>query len=161
MSDKNAWACVILHEEGETFTEIGEKLGRHKTTVSRAVERYREYGTPLPQPRNCKNTATTPDQDKDIIRYSRNHPFDVSRKIKERLHLTASLATVKRRLKENDLAAHRPARKPRLTDLHKIDRVEWCTERMSIEIGVMLSSAMKLQFAHLTMGFSSSEDPVV
>ena len=39
MSDKDAWACVILHEEGETFTEIGEKLGRHKTTVSRAVER--------------------------------------------------------------------------------------------------------------------------
>ena len=76
MSDKDAWACVILHEEGETFTEIGEKLGRHRTTVSRAVERYTEYGAPLPQPRNRKNTATTPDQDKDIIRYSTNHPFD-------------------------------------------------------------------------------------
>ena len=35
---------------------------------------------------------------------------------------------MKRRLTENDLAAYRPARKPRLTDLHKIDRVAWCTE---------------------------------
>ena len=140
MSEEEAWTCVILHKDGQTFEVIGEKLGRHPTSVSRAFKRYRETGTPLRGKKNCGNTATTPQEDAAIINYSQNHPFDPVSKIKQRLNLEASLTTIKCRLRANGLFAHRPARKPRLTQQHKDDRLAWCTENEYFDWGSVVFS---------------------
>ena len=71
MSEEKAWSCVILYKDGKTFEAIGEKFGRHPTSVSRAVKRYRETGTPLRGKKISGNTVTTPQEDAAIINYSK------------------------------------------------------------------------------------------
>ena len=113
MSEKEAWSCVILHEDGQSFETIGKKLGKHPTAVSRVFKRYQETGSPLRGKRSYPKQATTPEEDAAIINYSQNHPLDPASKIKERLNLEASLTTIKSRLRANGV------RKPRLTKQNK------------------------------------------
>ena len=140
LSEKDAWACVNLVESGKSVTEAAKFIGRDKSTVSRALQRYRTFGTPIKQPKNYPKLATNQEVVDEIVTYAKWHPFDKPKQIKERLKLGASISTIKRRLKENGLLAYRPAKKPRLTEEHKEFRLEWSHDYQHFDWGNVVFS---------------------
>ena len=124
------WEIAVLSKkEGYNHSRIARETGVSRHCVAATLANYQRSGnsdaTYLP-PRDVKKTATTPQQDAQLIRLCKAEPFLKPRELKARLSLHGvSLTTVKRRLREAGLNGYHAPSKPSLTDNHKAERLRF------------------------------------
>ncbi len=87
--------------------------------------RYAQTGTIRALPRPGRPLVTTRDDDINIIASNKMNPFQSAVDILNDSGLDDSVATIRNRLKENELKACIAARKEQLTEIHRLDRLHF------------------------------------
>lgn len=122
------WQIITLHRQGLTYSHIGRETGvsRHcvTTTIGRWIRNGQQDPTHRPHYERHK-TATAADEDDELIQLCRAEPFLTPRELRARLHLRASVSTVKRRLRAAGLGGYRSPYKPSLTAAHRAERLRF------------------------------------
>lgn len=125
------WQIIVLHQQGLNYSHISRETGvsRHcvTTTIGRWVRGGRQDPTHRPHYQRHK-TATRDNEDEDLLQLCRDEPFLTPRELRARLGLNASVSTIKRRLRSNDLGGYRSPHKPALTAAHKEERLRFALE---------------------------------
>ena len=123
------WEVVNLWrtDNSTPYASIGRmcnpEVSRH--AVKDIVERYRATGDPRPRrgvPRP-RTKALTPVEVQTLVNYVTENPFASLPTIRRETGLNGSDSTFARRLRENGIRARRPARKVRLTQHNKAERL--------------------------------------
>lgn len=112
-----------------TNVAIADEMDIRRQTVAAILRRYQQTQNPLPQIKGRKkktNFSTTPEQDTEIEQLSRESPFFTPVVIKNHLHLTCSVGTIKRRLRKVHLGGRRAAVKTFLSPEAKRKRLDFC-----------------------------------
>jgi transposase len=121
---------IILLREGYSQREVAQILNTNKSVVQRAAARHRTTGSLKRKRGQGAKRKTTAREDHYIELQALRKRFVTSRELKNDLRLATgkeiSTKTVRRRLKEVNLIARKPATGPILTALHKINRLSFC-----------------------------------
>lgn len=121
---------IILLREGYSQREVAEILNTNKSVVQRAAARFRNTGSFKRRPGQGAKRKTTRREDRFIELQSLRKRFVTSRELKNDLRLATgteiSTKTVRRRLKEVNVSARKPATGPILTATHKRNRLNFC-----------------------------------
>jgi transposase len=121
---------IILLREGYSQREVAQILNTNKSVVQRAAARHRTTGSLKRKRGQGAKRKTTAREDHYIELQALRKRFVTSRELKNYLRLATgkeiSTKTVRRRLKEVNLIARKPATGPILTALHKINRLSFC-----------------------------------
>lgn len=96
--------------EGKTYTQIQNYIGCFLTMI-----------------RNGCKPAMSPKLIKRVVRYFKNNSFLPATQIKNELNVQATLETVRRRLREHNLAVHSPRKVPLLTKKHVARRMKFAS----------------------------------
>jgi len=119
---------IALHAENLSFGDFTDRVGYHKSTVSRFLRKYFTTGSTGRVKGSGQNKITTPAEDRLITRISVRDRFktaeDVRREFNAGRESRISTRSVRRRLAEGGLCARRPSKKPYLTQRMRIKRVE-------------------------------------
>lgn len=127
LADADKGAIIALHEQGFSNGYISRTMGIHKSTVARWIKRKEEDGDVKNRPHTGAHRKTTVSQDRQIRRFSENHPFFSARQIQQALNLTVSSRTVIRRLREGGLRARNAAVKETMSVSHREARLAFAT----------------------------------
>lgn len=111
-----------LISKGKTYKEVEDIVGCSPTMICNALK-YKSQ----PETRG-RRPAMTAKLIKRVVRFSKNNPFAPATKIKSELELEASVETIRRRLREHNLAAHSPRKVPLLTKRHVAQRLKFANE---------------------------------
>ena len=98
-----------LREQGKSYAEIRETLKCSNKMIKNAI-----LWTATHETRGRKKKLDTRSVRK-LVRYLQQNPFTPATVIKENLCIPASVSTIKRRLRENDLCARSPRKVPKLS----------------------------------------------
>lgn len=139
LSDVEVARLVTLIEGGNTYRDVGGRLGISASIVSRAYARYRETGGHHRRPGQGRHRETTARDDREIIRHVRRDPFAhanvVAQNFRRRrqqgrhaLGQNISYRTVINRLHESGLRARHPVRVPMLTARHRRARLDYANQ---------------------------------
>ena len=127
LSEVERAQIVILHKEGLSEREIIKRISRSKTAVHQAIMRFKNFGSYKDKKRSGRPSKTTPRDDHLIRRIVLKSPTASCKKIRSALlqkGTSIHRTTVSRRLvHEFKLKAHKPAKKPRLTNAMKAKRL--------------------------------------
>ena len=115
-------------------------MSRH--AVHDIIARYRNTGDPAPakgagRPRA---RALTPEIVERLIEYVTDHPFATLAKMREAVGTQASDSTISRRLRQHGIQVHRPARKPRLTQHLRNERLAFAVQYSTLDWNRVLFS---------------------
>jgi len=128
MSEGLKHEIIALHAQNLSVGDISDRVGYHKSTVSRFLKKYLTTGSTGRVKGSGRNKITTPAEDRLITRISVRDRFktaeDVRREFNAGRESRISTRSVRRRLAEGGLCARRPAKKPYLTQRMRIKRVE-------------------------------------
>lgn len=114
-----------LISKGKTYKEVDEDIvGCSPTMICNALK-YKSQ----PETRG-RRPAMTAKLIKRVVRFSKNNPVAPATKIKSELELEASVETIRRRLREHNLAAHSPRKVPLLTKRHVAQRLKFANEHL-------------------------------
>ena len=135
-------------------------VSRH--SVRGILKRYQETGSPVrivnPRPQRRKLSG---EQVEALVEAVREEPFKPLPAIKRKLKLAASESTLSRRLKEAGIKCYKPAKKPKLTESHKDERLDfvtrteqldWRTVMFSDECTVSSAQGSGVNFVRRTRG---------
>lgn len=114
-----------LRNQGKTYQEIQVLLGCSPTMIRNAIK----Y-TVKAENRGPKRKTSVVD-DRSIVRHSKINPSASSKEIRNRLNLTVSTATIRRRLLENNLQARSPRKVPLLTKKHIAARIKFAKNHIN------------------------------
>ncbi|XP_071521940.1 uncharacterized protein [Panulirus ornatus] len=120
-------AILQLHNEGYSDSEIGRRLGIHRSTVARWIRRQAELGNTDNRHRRGRPRCTTPEDDQAIAAVITAHaPFtpDASN-IRDTLGLQCTPQTVRNRHHSEGLRGRIPATKPVLSEANMESRLEY------------------------------------
>lgn len=127
--------AVILTEQGRTQREVAALLNVPRTTLRRALTRYRETGLYTRRPGSGRVRCTSARDDRFIILAVLRNRFLTAVEIRRRLQaargVTVSERTIRRRMAERDLRAQRPARGPELDRHHRVARLRFAREHVN------------------------------
>ena len=112
-----------MHQSDESVTAISQKLGLHRTTVSRWIKRYEQEGDVSTRPKNGRSRVTTVAEDQELVHTSRRNPQKTSIALQRELLPNISISTVRSRLRANGLKHRIPASKEELTESNVNDRL--------------------------------------
>ena len=122
--------AATLHKEGMSLKQIAEHISRSVSTVSDVIRRFKATEQFENRPRSGRPKISTAREDRKLIRLSRKNRTASSPLLSTHWALTsgkpASSRTVRRRLQEAGYEWKRAAKKPRLTNAHKIARKNVC-----------------------------------
>lgn len=128
------WRVVTKYRENPTKpkAQIARECSISVHSVRNIITRITadpENINPLPRrAQRPRARMLSANQIQRLTDFSRAHPFATSSQIKRELDLRCSTTTVMRRLKEVGISCHRPARKSRLSEHHKEERLQFATE---------------------------------
>ena len=129
------WEIAVLSKvEGYNRSRIARETGVSRHCVSETISNYKKSGKKDPcylPPRQVNKTATTDEQDAQLIALCKEEPFLKPRDLRNRLGMEhVSLTTIKRRLKDAGLHGYRSPSKPSLTEHHKAERLKFCLNHL-------------------------------
>jgi DNA-binding transcriptional MocR family regulator len=122
MSPGEVAQAVALHNDGRSIRYIANLLGIPRSTVSDAIQRFRETGSYARRPGQGRRRATNAVEDRFLRLQSLRELTLPATALSRRL---ADLHTVLRRLREHNLTSHPPATGPRLNAEHPRQRLEF------------------------------------
>ena len=117
---------VAFCECGMRQFDIANRLGVTQSVVSKTLKKFQESSSFSSAVRSGRPPVTTQRTDIMIRRLSTVHPNWSAKQILHELPVTPSVTTVKRRLRQFGLKAHRPAKKPLLSPKNRRDRIAFC-----------------------------------
>lgn len=122
-------AVVKAKQSGKTDREVAEQFGVSHTTVGRIYRKFLHSNSVERKPGSGRTRKSTEREDRAMIRVVKNDPrktaVDVTRYAAEQLQLKLSSRTVRRRLCEANLFAHRPAKKPLISTKNRKARLSF------------------------------------
>jgi hypothetical protein len=123
---------ALKFDAGWSYTEIANKLLISRNTVAKCCQRL-SGGDPEPTGRNnCGSSKCTTERDeRRIVRLSLANRFSTAADIKRGFFPNISVQTVRRRLCENGLSAHSPAKKPILNARIRTLRRDWACDHIN------------------------------
>ena len=129
ISSENHAQIQILHEEGYTTREIGNRLQLTQKTVSRSINNFYSSGKYGFEKPSGRPRATTKRMDDAILLAAKKSPKKSSKAIEAGLPQEGkvpSQRTIRRRLFDAGLKSYKPAKKPRLSSKNIADRLAFC-----------------------------------
>lgn len=137
---KKSEVKTLLMHTNHSQRKIAELAGVSKSAVNK-IKINLDQDEPLSPKRkgNCgRKRITTPRSDRkirDICLQNRKKSAGLLTQMVQESGIQVSKRTVQRRLAEEGLTGHRPAKKPRLTEAMKKKRLAWAREHrlMSVE----------------------------
>jgi len=122
---------LAFHETALSQRVIADKLKVSKTAVHNAIVLFKETKKFYDRSGPRHKRKTTPATDRHIARIVKKSPFKSSVGVQQVLQaagVSISSSTVRRRLLQNDLRAHAPARKPKLTAAMRKKRLNFAKQ---------------------------------
>lgn len=113
--------AVDMLTAGMSTRAVARELNVHSSTISRLQRHFREFGSTSNRPQNRRPRVTTPAQDLHIQHV---HLHDRLRPATRTAAARISAQTVRNRLREAHLHAHRPHRGLDLTAVRHHNRLE-------------------------------------
>ncbi|GFY24835.1 transposable element Tcb1 transposase [Trichonephila clavipes] len=133
VSEFDRGRIVTYRDCGLSFKEIGSRVGRNQTTVTRICDRWMQEGTTDRHGRSHPPQCTTLREDRKIVRMTVTDLSVTSRTVAEHIesvtHHSVSVRTIRRRLQQSGLSARRPLLGLPLKQNHRHLRRQWCDER--------------------------------
>ena len=136
LDPKVVWrvATKYLENPAKPKAQISRECDVSRHTVRNIISRIQadpDNINPMPQKhQRPKARKLSNAQIQELIDFSQSYPFASSSQIKRELNLNCSATTVMRRLKEAGITCHRPARKSRLSEHHKEERLKFAREHL-------------------------------
>lgn len=126
---------IALWKEGLSTREIGEKIGRGKSSIAELIKKFKATGTTERSKGSGRKRKTTIVEDKFLVLRSKRNRFRTSTKLQADL-VTArgtviSTSTVRKRLLEANLRARRSVQKHILKASTKVTRLRWAQEHLN------------------------------
>lgn len=123
--DEKRKIIQTLIKEGNTYAEVRKIVGCSNKMISNALNYI-----PKPEKRGRK-AAMSNLMIKRLIRESKKAPFKPATELKQELNISASIRTVRNRLKDNNLSAHSPRKVPLLSVKHVAKRIQFAKEHLN------------------------------
>ena len=118
---------VELVNQGFSNGDIAAELRLNVSTVARWTRRYSLTGNVNTLYNQCGPKEQVSERDKlDIILKSIEDPFATASKIARELDLTYSIWSIKEILRQEGLWTRHAATKPKLKDIHRQKRIDFC-----------------------------------
>lgn len=131
---ENAAQVVALIEAGHNQVTVARQLNISRYSVRRVYQRYRETGGYERRRGSGRARATTARDNRFLklksLQNRRLTAVDLAHQLQEVREVEVSRWTVRRRLAEGDLTAHRPANGPKLTPAHRQARLRFAQEHV-------------------------------
>lgn len=126
---------VTLIETGHTVRQVANMTGYSRSSISRAVIRFRQTGSYERRPGSGRKRVTSARDDRYVVSLSLRNRFQTSvetcNELRRARGVNVSSRTVIRRLQENGLRAFRPATGPRLLVRHRQDRLRFARDHVN------------------------------
>lgn len=129
---------LAFADTGMTQTDIAERVGVTRETVSRILKRNRETGSLDPGKSTGRPRVSTQRDDRVLGRLARQDRFKSCDRLRaewtQGANIQASTRTVNRRLMAMGYRARRCAVKPKLTPRHKRGRLAWARQYRNLTV---------------------------
>lgn len=126
---------VALIEAGHNQSQVARQLNLSRYAVRRVYQRYQETGSYSRRRGSGRKRATSHRDDRFLLtsslRNRRLNAVQLGQQLQEVREVEISRWTVRRRLAEGGLTAHRPAIGPKLTPAHRQARLQFAREHLN------------------------------
>lgn len=126
---------VALIEAGQNQSQVARQLNLSRYAVRRVYQRYQQTGGYSRRPGTGRKRATTQRDDRFLVNTSlrnrRLNAVQLGQQLQEVREVEVSRWTVRRRLAEGGLTAHRPATGPKLTPAHRQARLQFARNHVN------------------------------
>lgn len=126
---------VALIESGLNQSQVARQLNLSRYSVRRVYQRYQATGGYQRRQGSGRPRATTERDNRFLmtmsLRNRRLNAVQLGQRLQEAREVEVSRWTVRRRLREGGLTAHRPATGPKLTPAHRQARLQFAREHLN------------------------------
>lgn len=126
---------VALIESGLNQSQVARQLNLSRYSVRRVYQRYQATGGYQRRQGSGRPRATTERDNRFLmtmsLRNRRLNAVQLGQRLQEAREVEVSRWTVRRRLREGGLTAHRPANGPKLTPAHRQARLQFAREHLN------------------------------
>ncbi|GFX66818.1 transposable element Tcb1 transposase [Trichonephila clavipes] len=133
VSEFDSGRIVAYRDRGLSSREIGSRVGRNQTTVTRICDRWRQEGTTDRCGRSHPPQCTTSREYRQTVCIAETDRIVTSRSkaqhIKSVTHHSVSARNIRHHLQQSGLSARRPLLGLPLTQNHRRLHHQWCDER--------------------------------
>lgn len=132
---EEAAQVVALINAGQNQSQVARQLNLSRSAVRRVYQRFVQTGGFVRRHGSGRHRVTNRHDDHFVIMASlRNRHLNavqLAQRLQSARHVTVSRWTVRRRLAERGLTAHRPANGPKLTTAHRQARLQFAREHLN------------------------------
>lgn len=125
---------VALLQAGVRQCDVARQLNLSRFSVRRVYQRFLETGGYIRRHGSGRRRCTSERDDRFVVSYSLRNRFSNAVQLQQELQAvrrrTVSVSTVRRRLKEKNIAAHRAATGPKLTAAHRRARLQFARDHV-------------------------------
>jgi len=117
--------------DGVAIRDIADELGVSKNTVLLAKQKIARHGTILRNAGSGPPKISNEDQDRWLVNYLRDNPFETAVKAKEETNFPGSANTARYRIRNSDIRSRCASNKILLTERNKQGRLEFAHEYLN------------------------------
>jgi hypothetical protein len=119
---------LVERAMGNNPASVSRKVGRHLMTVTNFLKRYDLRNSLKNKHAINKKNAIDSRQERRICRYALSNRRASLQQIKDDLELSVCKETIRNCLSKNGIFARKMRKKPKLTVIHKLARLEFARE---------------------------------
>lgn len=116
---------IALKKIGLSASAIARTIGVSEPTVYKWSRRCEDEGNSRDRPRSGAPKKTSRDQDQRIVAAMAETPINTAVALRNQLQLQVSVYTVRKRLHNSGVHHRTPAKKPKLTEAHRMARLRF------------------------------------
>ncbi|KAJ8717886.1 hypothetical protein PYW07_005816 [Mythimna separata] len=132
-ADKAAQVIALL-QSGMRQCDVARQLNLSRFAVRRVFQRFQETGGYIRRRGSGRQRCTAERDDRFIVSTSLRNRFSNAVELQQQLRsarrTSVSVSTIRRRLQEKKIAAHRAATGPKLTAQHRRDRLQFARDHV-------------------------------
>lgn len=119
------------YSNGISQKELSGKYKIHKSSISRIINTYKATNTISVIHRGGRPRHTSQRTDNLIVQTVKKQPFITSSQLVKDLQLPIAARSVRRRLVDASLRAHRPAKKPLISKRNQLKRLKFARDHIN------------------------------